>query len=463
MRALRLVNNIVITLITRLLEYTGSPNLSRSDISDLRKINMNLIIFFPMFLIIAYTNQFISRVPHILIPMNISLSIIAFLIYNFHCAINVKKIIIEVFYIVFAFLFIMTAEDIKVEFIIIIVIFPLFSAMINGNIIASTLISIVLLIFFNLAFNTFGVEHYLFYTYGIEVSKNRLSHGQLYAYYMITIIIGFVFWATRQQLNKYMTGLEEKNKALQIQKKQNDSEMEMAKQIVTTIMEYTTKESSYCLDIWIDQKSQYTIGGDFFERGYVKDNPFIALFDITGHGVSSAMLISYFKFSFQYFLRLFDDAIKTVTAVNVNALSFMQKIEMYSTINFLEFDTLDEKLYYICEGGYGFIFKQKTESVEYFSDRNRFLGFWTGGYEAYTVSIAENDIIVIFTDGIIEAEYTMNNIGSFFPDIVKKNKDRSAKEITDEILKFINALKIKQTDDESIIVIKYLGDTVAEL
>ena len=106
--------------------------------------------------------------------------------------------------------------------------------------------------------------------------------------------------------------------------------------------------------------------------------------------------------------------------------------------------------------------KRKNGTVEWISSKGFALGQGIGvqfGYKENTVSIEKGDMIILVSDGVIEANNSKNELLGFelFKTILESGKNQSSKEMLHHIREHVNNFTKghKQHDDMTIVVIRY--------
>ena len=206
-------------------------------------------------------------------------------------------------------------------------------------------------------------------------------------------------------------------------------------------------------------------GGDYY--GYLRlsrrDSEVLAVAvgDVSGHGVSSALLMS----SVRAYLRSQAEnrvrAADIVTGVNRLAAEDVEETAQFMTLFYLEIDLATHELTWVRAGhDPAVLYTPAVGTFEQLGGKGPALGLdddWP--YEQYIRTAQSGQVLILTTDGIFE---THNSQGEQFGrerfnDIIRETADRPAKDIRQAVIEATAAFREDgpQEDDVTLVVIKF--------
>jgi len=216
------------------------------------------------------------------------------------------------------------------------------------------------------------------------------------------------------------------------------------------------------LNFIIKNRPASELGGDCFDIVNAKDNTYMYIGDVTGHGMSAGLLMAIVNAMIRTLADTHDNAKDLLIAVN-KYVSHYVKPTMYMTMVMLCWNKNTKKMTYVGAGHERIlIYRSESENVEEIQSGGTALGLIPDvSAKAVETEIALNDgdKIVLFTDGITEAK---NQKGELFglenlkKSIVQYGREYSAKginhHISTELAKFVG--DESQLDDMTLIVVE---------
>lgn len=210
-----------------------------------------------------------------------------------------------------------------------------------------------------------------------------------------------------------------------------NNELEMAKTVQQGLLDVETPNRS---DVRVAAKCipAEDVGGDFYtfinHEGrssstkqdipgvitYVdtRDNLFgVAIGDVAGHGISSALVMALASVIFRKQGKAHKSPAKTLSMVNDDLHRYINSSPVrYLTAFYCVLDTMNKSLTYSKAGHQpGLLLRAGSVSVEPLSTSGIFLGmFEDETYEDKTISLNSGDRVVLFTDGIVESVNASN-------------------------------------------------------
>lgn len=204
------------------------------------------------------------------------------------------------------------------------------------------------------------------------------------------------------------------------------------------------------------------VGGDLYDvSSFASGRISIAIGDVSGKGVPAAILMANLYASY-----------KSLARTNLpveNLLSNLNRIiydvttdDRYATFFYGVYDPDDRKLAY-CNGGHNPPFLlRKDGNIELLEVGGPAIGFVTDGeYRSELTQFYVGDFLILYTDGVTEAE---DPSGNFYgtgrlENLLTKTKSTSAQKLSEEIMKDLNTFRKgsdQQSDDITLICIKIL-------
>lgn len=205
------------------------------------------------------------------------------------------------------------------------------------------------------------------------------------------------------------------------------------------------------------------VGGDFIDIHYRRGMNDLGLFicDVSGHGVSSALIASMVKMSLNSWGRFVQKPAEALTEMKRNLAGKMGGSFITACICCLDIRT--GRLVSANAGHPPLIIARRSGAIDVVRSRGRvFLDFLEPDYEEAAVSLSAGDKIILYTDGIIEAR---NGDGEMlgeeeFITMIRGNSPLSAgdfcRRMYDDLLNFTgNGRRFE--DDFALLVAEYLG------
>jgi len=288
-------------------------------------------------------------------------------------------------------------------------------------------------------------ENYFLYEYLIAMNGRKLDDSFLYTLNIISTTLSSII----------------RTRKIETKARQNIVELEKASEIQRSIL----PEHSYTFhnyEIFGISLPEQIVGGDFFDYITTSDDYklCIAIGDAASKGVSAAAQALYVS-----------GALKMGVNYDVNETALIGKIsnlvnetfpyERFVTLFFCELYRDNKGLCVFINAGHNspYYYNSKEDSLDGLATTGPVLGP-TPDQKYYTDSIYINkgDVLVLYTDGIVEAA---NRKFEFFGDArlkecIMKYKDKSPKEICEKIIQEVQKFSArgKYSDDKTMVVIK---------
>jgi sigma-B regulation protein RsbU (phosphoserine phosphatase) len=262
------------------------------------------------------------------------------------------------------------------------------------------------------------------------------------------------FWAaTNENLKIAYEKLDEKDKELERAYGIIQEDLEVAEKIQQGLLPDLIAQMEKELDLAVFHKQLLQVGGDYFDYFKTKEGRYaIGVFDISGHGVSAALVMAYLKAQFMLVMERFESPKGIVEWVNAASFDFLRSVKKYATVNYVVFH--ENSLRYVCGGGFGLLLHGKKLSS--FTKRDHFLGLREKSFHEYEFPFSKNDLLVLYTDGIVEAQnkkgedYSVARLKNLIIENAKNSVNDILKICVDDYTKF----RKNDSDDITLLVMR---------
>ncbi len=249
-----------------------------------------------------------------------------------------------------------------------------------------------------------------------------------------------------------------------VEKQALEKELNIAREIQLALLPETIPEiRGY--QISAVNKPAMHVGGDYFDVLKLTETKYaLVIADVTGKGTPASLLMANMQSAVHSFLKFFEDE-------HFNLIDATQKINevIYSNTSpekFITFfwgilDTEDSSFNYVNAGHNKPIIFRENE-ILYLEEGGLMIGIMESGfpYESGKVKFNSGDVLLMFTDGVIEQndtdqlEYGEERLIKTVRDNVNESTDVILNSILNEIENF--GYGMKQYDDQTIIILKKL-------
>jgi sigma-B regulation protein RsbU (phosphoserine phosphatase) len=209
-------------------------------------------------------------------------------------------------------------------------------------------------------------------------------------------------------------------------------------------------------------------GGDFFDfleiRRQHLDHLGIAVGDVSGHGISAALLMATVRAFIKSKVTQLDSIAESITSVNRLLTQDTRDTGQFVTLFYAEITPAEKVLRWVRAGHDPALFyDQRYDKFKELWGEGIALGIDPdGNYQENVVrKLSSGQILVIGTDGIWEAR---NQMGEMFgrerlKDLIRKNAAYSSDGISASIIDAIKTFQgsARQEDDITLLVIKFVG------
>jgi sigma-B regulation protein RsbU (phosphoserine phosphatase) len=210
------------------------------------------------------------------------------------------------------------------------------------------------------------------------------------------------FWqATNDTLKTAYERLDEQERELARAYQTIRQDLEIAQQVQHALLPKQFPDMLAQLELAVYHKQLTEVGGDYYDFFRTRDGNYaIGLFDISGHGVSAALIMAFLKAQFMQTMEQAASPKEIVEWVNQASLGFLREVRRYATVNFVVFG--ERSIRYVCGGGYGVLVR--GGEIFNFSKGDPFIGLRRRPYTEFELPFYTGDLLALYTDGMAEAQ-----------------------------------------------------------
>jgi sigma-B regulation protein RsbU (phosphoserine phosphatase) len=210
------------------------------------------------------------------------------------------------------------------------------------------------------------------------------------------------FWrATNDSLKLAYERLDEQERELARAYQTIRNDLEIAQQVQHALLPKQYPDMMAQLELAVYHKQLTEVGGDYYDFFRTRaGNYAIGVFDISGHGVSAALIMAFLKAQFMQTMEQAERPKDIVEWVNNASLAFLREVRRYATVNFVVFG--DGAIRYVCGGGYGVLVR--GGEIHTFSKGDPFIGLRRRPFTEFELPFVAGDMLALYTDGIVETQ-----------------------------------------------------------
>ncbi len=242
-----------------------------------------------------------------------------------------------------------------------------------------------------------------------------------------------------------------------LEKERLDQELRMASEIQNLLIPHEIPQIDQ-LDIDATYIPCKEVSGDFYDIIVLDENRAVfVVADVSGKGIPGAMVVSNMQASLKAYLKYCSNLIEVVTNLN-EAIILNTTSDRYITFFIGLYDKRDGSFQYINAGHNPPLLINNNGDLTELNKGGIFIGYMPWEYEMDTVKLNSDDVLTLFTDGLVEAmnEHEEEFEKERLTELLIKNKKNGSKEILktiiNEVKEFAGATDFD--DDFTVMVIK---------
>jgi serine phosphatase RsbU (regulator of sigma subunit) len=263
---------------------------------------------------------------------------------------------------------------------------------------------------------------------------------------------------TERGRTEAVTKLEQLARTLELRVEKREHELALARRIQTSILPQTWNVDE--LDIAATMVTATEVGGDYYDILPRPRGGWIAIGDVSGHGVSAGLIMLMLQCITASLVDAFPNASASELVVAINRVLFTNIRHRLGAKDFVTFTLVryeGGRLRYAGAHEELVVWRAKTRTCE----RHATPGPWIGAISNLEkvmveteLALESGDLLVLYTDGIIEApaadkqRYGMDRLCSTIESLAHEPVDRIASGVVESALQFC----ARQEDDMSIVV-----------
>ncbi len=237
------------------------------------------------------------------------------------------------------------------------------------------------------------------------------------------------------------------------QQRQMEADLQLAGKIQKALLPKPIDNSQMILNYRFEPMIE--IGGDHLTvQVFDEDHIAVALFDVTGHGVSAALVANMVQNELLRRLREERPPLNVAEHLNRFVLKTIGDTGMFLTLVIVDVDLITKSLT-LCNAGHPdvFVWHQEAQTLESIDSHIPPIGFPTqfaSDALETRIPLQQGDRIIIYTDGFTETNVEGDKIlgKENFKEMVQKSIRFRAVDFLDEIFRLINKIDSDEPDDD---------------
>jgi len=262
------------------------------------------------------------------------------------------------------------------------------------------------------------------------------------------------FWqATNDTLKLAYEKLDEQERELARAYQTIRNDLEIAQQVQHALLPKQFPDMLEQLELAVYHKQMTEVGGDYYDFFRTRDGHYaIGVFDISGHGVSAALIMAFLKAQFMQTMEQVERPKDIVEWVNNASIAFLREVRRYATVNFVVFD--EQAIRYVCGGGYGVLVR--GGEIHTFGKGDPFIGLRRRPFTEVEQSFVAGDLLALYTDGMVEAQnaagedYTSRRLNG----LIARHANEPVGDIVARCVDDYRGFRRADTDDITLILLR---------
>jgi serine phosphatase RsbU (regulator of sigma subunit) len=211
-------------------------------------------------------------------------------------------------------------------------------------------------------------------------------------------------------------------------------------------------------DLWLFTRSANDVGGDLLDFIQISENKFgIAVGDVAGKGLSAALLMAKLQSTIRALV--YDSTSLPELGNKLNRIFHRDSpAKIFASMIYAELNSESSKIKFINAGHYPPIIIRKEKTEQLHKDAPALGIILESVFTEQVVSFGQNDFMVIYSDGLTEAQ---NETGNFFGEarlieLLQNIQTKSSQQLGEFILSNVDLFigKTPAHDDLTLVVLK---------
>jgi sigma-B regulation protein RsbU (phosphoserine phosphatase) len=240
-------------------------------------------------------------------------------------------------------------------------------------------------------------------------------------------------------------------------------EMQLAKKIQTSLLPENILQDDYEFSAKMIPADE--VGGDYYDFLITNNNDkWLAIGDVSGHGVESGLIMMMVQTSITSMV--FNNSSHMPSDIYSNVNAALRKniqrlnIDRYMTALIMKIGknsvTVTGKHHDIV------VYRKEKNDIEIYSTNGTWLGISDNikdHLEDLDIPISKGDMILLYTDGVTEADDGNNNLygEERLYSTFKKNSDKGIEEIIETIISDVSKYQLEQDDDITVGILRKIS------
>ena len=204
------------------------------------------------------------------------------------------------------------------------------------------------------------------------------------------------------------------------------------------------------------------VGGDYFDYVSRDGQCYMLIGDVSGKGVPAALIMSIVRALIHTYLEFETSPVRILRSVNRNISADLDP-EMFVTMSSIQLDPKQNKLLVARAGHEPVMVVHENGDVENLSPPGTALGMlevadFDSMIEESACGLQENDTVLLYTDGITEAQNTVRDEFGYerLETLVKENRHLPVNALYDKIIEALKQFTqgVAQSDDITLVILR---------
>ncbi|HPQ40471.1 MAG TPA: SpoIIE family protein phosphatase, partial [bacterium] len=298
----------------------------------------------------------------------------------------------------------------------------------------------------------------------LKDGTNALDRGDLN--YRIPIVSSDELGELAQEFNQMIDNIrhytEEREAFLlqQVEKERLEQDLETARLLQRSLLPGAAIDNHPALEIAAMFRPMEEVGGDYYDYLWFQDRGIgLVIGDVSGHGMSAGLLMVMAKSCLVNQVRTSPGITDIMTAINNMILDTFKKKRLM-TFQYAVFTPDGSRMRFASAGHqFPYLYRAATGRLEELESISYPLGVRRElSLDIKEINLSENDCVVLFTDGLVEAVNPENEQLGYerLRDIFSKIRNCSAAQGVKAVMREIDAFRngAGQVDDMTLVIIR---------